>query len=154
LFEEESSDDVGEAEDYSMSRYSQPQFETINLADFQADTVTSEPYDHMGSLLEQIHGELSSHPQAIETGSISVAIDGGYAWLAVAAVINTVISLFYYLRPIGKVYFDSTPSAVAVLGGSIRLSLVLVGSALLLAGLAADWLLQLAAAAHLLALIE
>ena len=84
----------------------------------------------------------------------SVAIDGGYAWLAVAAVINTVISLFYYLRPIGTVYFGRSPSAVAVLGGSIRLSLVLVGSALLLAGLAADWLLQLAAAAHLLALID
>src|SRR5699024_4554659 len=30
----------------------------------------------------------------------SVVIEGGYAWLAVVAVINTVVSLFYYLRVI------------------------------------------------------
>src|SRR5699024_8716261 len=31
------------------------------------------------------------------------AIDAGYAWLAVAAVINTVVSLFYYLRVLAPV---------------------------------------------------
>lgn len=35
------------------------------------------------------------------------AIEGGYTWLAVVAVANTVASLFYYLRVLGPVYFGS-----------------------------------------------
>jgi len=34
-------------------------------------------------------------------------IDAGYAWLAVLAVVNTVVSLFYYLRVIEVVYFGT-----------------------------------------------
>ncbi|MCO5100183.1 MAG: NADH-quinone oxidoreductase subunit N [Burkholderiaceae bacterium] len=34
-------------------------------------------------------------------------IDAGYAWLAVLAVVNTVVSLFYYLRVIEVVYFGA-----------------------------------------------
>ncbi len=46
----------------------------------------------------------------------TAAIDGGYAWLALVAVANTVISLFYYLRVIGPMYFETTTNQVAVLG--------------------------------------
>ncbi len=46
----------------------------------------------------------------------TAAIDGGYAWLALVAVANTVISLFYYLRVIGPMYFETTTGRVAVLG--------------------------------------
>lgn len=38
----------------------------------------------------------------------TVAIDGGYAWLALIAVADTVLSLFYYLRVIGPMYFGTT----------------------------------------------
>ncbi len=40
----------------------------------------------------------------------TAAIDGGYAWLAALAVVNTVVSLFYYLRVIGPVYFEPSPA--------------------------------------------
>lgn len=46
----------------------------------------------------------------------AAAIDGGYAWLAVVALVNTVVSLFYYLRVIAPMYFDEAPEPVAVLG--------------------------------------
>jgi NADH-quinone oxidoreductase subunit N len=45
-------------------------------------------------------------------------IDAGYAWLAVVALANTAVSLFYYLRVIGPMYLDDAPAApVAILGG-------------------------------------
>ncbi len=43
-------------------------------------------------------------------------IEGGYSWLAVVAVANTVASLFYYLRVIGPMYFGDSSGAVPVLG--------------------------------------
>ncbi len=46
----------------------------------------------------------------------TTTIDGGYAWLAFVAVANTVISLFYYLRVIGPMYFETNTATVSVLG--------------------------------------
>jgi NADH-quinone oxidoreductase subunit N len=43
-------------------------------------------------------------------------IDGGYTWLAVVAAANTVASLFYYARVMGRVYFGVPPENVAVMG--------------------------------------
>ncbi|MBA3326939.1 MAG: NADH-quinone oxidoreductase subunit N, partial [Solirubrobacterales bacterium] len=43
----------------------------------------------------------------------TAAIDAGQAWLAVVAVINTVISLFYYLRVIAPAVLDAGPDARA-----------------------------------------
>lgn len=45
-----------------------------------------------------------------------VTIEGGYAWLAVAAVANTVASLFYYLRFIAPMVFARSSSEPATLG--------------------------------------
>lgn len=68
-----------------------------------------------------------------------VAIDAGYAWLAVIAVANTVISLFYYLRVIGPMYFAESDEAVAVLGrwsrASLLVTLILVPGLCLAVGL-------------------
>lgn len=44
------------------------------------------------------------------------AVDAGYAWLAVIAIANTVVSLFYYLRVIAALYFGKTEIAPEVLG--------------------------------------
>ena len=41
----------------------------------------------------------------------TAAIDGGYAWLALLAAANTVVSLFYYLRVIGPLYFGPEPGS-------------------------------------------
>ena len=58
-------------------------------------------------------------PLAGFTGKLllfEAAIDGGYAWLAAVAVANTVVSLFYYLRVIAPMTFDTAPTPVPVLG--------------------------------------
>ncbi|RKF12606.1 NADH-quinone oxidoreductase subunit N [Roseovarius spongiae] len=44
-------------------------------------------------------------------GLFIATIDGGYAWLALAAVLNTVASLFYYARVIGPMYFAAPQEA-------------------------------------------
>ncbi|MAM59982.1 MAG: NADH-quinone oxidoreductase subunit L [Maritimibacter sp.] len=61
------------------------------------------------------------------------AIDGGYTWLAVVAVANTVLSLFYYLRVISPMIFAKAAGEYAVLGrGS---AVVMLGAGLLVLGL-------------------
>ncbi|WP_136065431.1 NADH-quinone oxidoreductase subunit N [Modicisalibacter radicis] len=45
-----------------------------------------------------------------------VTIAGGYVWLAVLAVVNTVISLYYYLRVAATLLFHSPKGEIAVLG--------------------------------------
>lgn len=59
-------------------------------------------------------------------------INGGYAWLAVIAVANTVVSLFYYLRFIGPIYFAPVGSVAAVLGHTAAAAVFL--AAVLIAG--------------------
>ncbi|MGI8937619.1 MAG: NADH-quinone oxidoreductase subunit N [Iamia sp.] len=46
----------------------------------------------------------------------TATIDGGYGWLAALAVANTVASLFYYLRVIAPMAFDTSSRRVPVLG--------------------------------------
>ena len=63
-----------------------------------------------------------------------VSIDAGYAWLAVVALVNTVVSLFYYLRAIAPMYFAPSPGPVQVLGRSAgiaaaAMAIVVVGAA-------------------------
>lgn len=61
-------------------------------------------------------------------------IDAGYAWLAVVAVLNTLVSLFYYLRVLGPVYFESAPATVYSLGRIAGITMLLAGGATLLLG--------------------
>ncbi|MBI0293215.1 NADH-quinone oxidoreductase subunit N [Streptomyces sp. PRKS01-29] len=54
-----------------------------------------------GALIVCLLGLVGTPPTAVFLGKLeafSAAFDGGYAWLAVLAAINTVASLFYYLR--------------------------------------------------------
>lgn len=46
----------------------------------------------------------------------TVALDAGLAWLAVLAVVNTVISLFYYLRIVERAVLGESGGRIAVLG--------------------------------------
>src|SRR3546814_13133295 len=46
----------------------------------------------------------------------AATIDAGYAWLAVVAVINSVVSLVYYLRVIAPAYFEPLVAPIPVLG--------------------------------------
>lgn len=56
-------------------------------------------------------------------GLFAAALEAGYGWLAVVAVANTVISLFYYLRVLGPVYFDELPAEAPAVGSLGRWSL-------------------------------
>jgi NADH-quinone oxidoreductase subunit N len=74
----------------------------------------------------------------------TAAIEGGYSWLAVLAVANTVASLFYYLRVVGPMYFDDPAAAdepVPVLGPWATASAVAAGVATVVIGLGAGPLL-------------
>ncbi|KAA9005566.1 NADH-quinone oxidoreductase subunit N [Histidinibacterium aquaticum] len=50
-------------------------------------------------------------------------LEAGLAWLAVVAVANTVLSLFYYLRVIGPAVFAADTDPAARLGGTVLGSL-------------------------------
>ncbi len=73
----------------------------------------------------------------------AAAIEGGYAWLAVVAVANTVASLFYYLRVLGPMYFQDSEATgpVATLGRWPAWALALATAATVALGLAADFAL-------------
>ncbi|PEQ11532.1 NADH-quinone oxidoreductase subunit L [Novosphingobium sp. PC22D] len=79
-------------------------------------------------------------PLAGFVGKLTVflaALDGGYGWLAVLAVANTVISLFYYLRVIGQAYFGRSGRPISVLGWTSGTAVVVTALLTLLIGLAA-----------------
>jgi NADH-quinone oxidoreductase subunit N len=63
-------------------------------------------------------GLVGTPPTAVFLGKLTVftaAIDGGFAWLAVLAVVNTVASVFYYLRWIAPAFRGSDPERGDVL---------------------------------------
>jgi len=67
------------------------------------------------SLVVCLLGLIGTPPTAVFVGKLTVftaAIDGGLAWLAVVAVVNTVASVFYYLRWIAPVFRRRDPATV------------------------------------------
>lgn len=55
------------------------------------------------------------------------AIEGGYTWLAVVAILNSVLSLFYYLRVIGPMVFSAPEDEIADLGWSSAAVMTITG---------------------------
>jgi NADH-quinone oxidoreductase subunit N len=68
-------------------------------------------------------------------------IDGGYAWLAAVAAANTVLSLFYYARVLGRAYFGEPAAPMAVLGPWSATALWIAAAAILLPAALAQLLL-------------
>ncbi len=85
----------------------------------------------------------------------TAAIDAGQAWLAAVAVVNTVISLFYYLRVIAPTVLEPGPPAEEIETAPAR-SMPLLGAALVstvltvAVGVGAGPLLELAASSSVL----
>ena len=77
-------------------------------------------------------------------------IDAGYAWLAVVAVINTVVSLVYYLRVLAPMYFHESPAPVAILGRWATSGLVTASLLIVALGIGAENLLAALGYASLL----
>ncbi|UJA19237.1 NADH-quinone oxidoreductase subunit N [Thermoleophilia bacterium SCSIO 60948] len=86
-------------------------------------------------------------------GVFTAAIDSGLAWLAVVAVINTVISLFPYLRVIAPTVLDSGEEQPAArpAGAPLAAALAIAAIATVAIGLVAEPLLTLAESATMLA---
>lgn len=71
----------------------------------------------------------------------AVTIDAGYGWLALLAVVNTVVSLFYYLRVAAPMVFAAPGDRVALLGRPAAVGTALGAVATLAVGLGAQALL-------------
>lgn len=77
-------------------------------------------------------------------------LDAGYTWLAVVAVINSVISLAYYLRVLAPSYFEPLVAPVPVLGRWAGLATVACGMGVVALGIGAEPLLDALSVARLL----
>lgn len=73
---------------------------------------------------------------------MGAVIDAGYAWLAVVAVINSVISLFYYLRVIGPAYLREEETPRPVIGRMPGWAVAVATVAVIAIGLAAQPLID------------
>jgi len=67
---------------------------------------------------------------------IEAAVNQGFVWLAVVAVLTSVVGAFYYLRVVKLMYFDDPPeSAPAIAPGAARVLLSANGLLLLVLGI-------------------
>ncbi|MGK7313503.1 MAG: NADH-quinone oxidoreductase subunit N [Candidatus Longimicrobiales bacterium M2_2A_002] len=73
----------------------------------------------------------------------AATIDAGYTWLAVVAVVNSIASLFYYVRVIGPGYTEEPSGPVAMLGASAGVATGVAAAAVVAIGVVAQPLLSL-----------
>ncbi len=79
---------------------------------------------------------------------LEAIVDIGLVWLAIVAVVFSIIGAFYYLRVVKLIYFDKAEVSVPVAAtGSARLALSLNGLAVLFLGIFPAGLLSLCQAA-------
>jgi NADH-quinone oxidoreductase subunit N len=75
---------------------------------------------------------------------LQAALEAGYTWLVVAAVLLSLIGAFYYVRVIKLMYFDDPVDTTPIVSTADQRALITVnGLALLLLGIAPGWLLAL-----------
>lgn len=75
---------------------------------------------------------------AAKLALFGATIEAGYAWLAVVAVINSVISLAYYARILAPMYFEPRAEPRALLGGGAGPAAIAAAVALLAVGIFAQ----------------
>ena len=83
----------------------------------------------------------------------TAAIDADQAWLAAIAIVNTVVSLYYYLRVIAPTVLDQRPAGATIQasGNPVAAVLAVTAAATVAFGVAAEPLLNLAEGATMLA---
>lgn len=77
-----------------------------------------------GALVVALLGLVGTPPTAVFVGKLTTttaAWDGGQEWLAVAVFVNTLVSLFYYLRWVIPVYRPGEPTARSSRGSFVPL---------------------------------
>ena len=80
----------------------------------------------------------------------AATVDAGYAWLALLAAANSVVSLFYYVRVLGPGYFEPAPRALPVLGQATAAATAVAAVAVVMIGVGAEPIVRALASASLL----
>src|SRR5712672_1487238 len=110
-------------------------FEADKLVDFKGLNARSPWFAGMMAILMF---SLAGLPPFIgfwaKLGVIQAVLNVDYTWLAVVAVLFSVVGAFFYLRIVKLMYFDE-PTDAAVIGGSALMRMVLSVNALLAFGL-------------------
>jgi NADH-quinone oxidoreductase subunit N len=106
-------------------------FEADRLVDFKGLNARSPWFAGMMAILMF---SLAGLPPFVgfwaKLGVIQAVLNIDYTWLAVVAVLFSVVGAFYYLRIVKLMYFDD-PTDSAVLGGSVLMRSILSANALL-----------------------
>jgi NADH-quinone oxidoreductase subunit N len=110
-------------------------FEADKLEDFRGLNARSPWFAGMMAILMF---SLAGLPPFIgfwaKLGVIQAVLNVSYTWLAVVAVLFSVVGAFFYLRIVKLMYFDE-PTETAVIGGSVVMRTILSFNALLAFGL-------------------
>src|SRR5450631_229500 len=110
-------------------------FEADKLVDFKGLNARSPWFAGMMAILMF---SLAGLPPFIgfwaKLGVIQAVLNIDYTWLAVVAVLFSVVGAFFFLRVVKLMYFDD-PTYSAVLGGSLLMRSILSANALLVFGL-------------------
>jgi NADH-quinone oxidoreductase subunit N len=110
-------------------------FEAENLVDFKGLNARSPWFTGMMAILMF---SLAGVPPFIgfwaKLGVVQAVIGVDMTWLAVVAVLFSVVGAYYYLRMVKLMYFDE-PTDSSVIGGSMLMRTVLSANALLVFGL-------------------
>jgi NADH-quinone oxidoreductase subunit N len=110
-------------------------FEADKLEDFKGLNARSPWFAGMMAILMF---SLAGVPPFIgfwaKLGVIQAVLGVQLTWLAVVAVLFSVVGAYYYLRIVKLMYFDE-PSDVTAIGGSMLMRTVLSANALLVLGL-------------------
>ena len=73
---------------------------------------------------------------------LQAVVNAGYVWLAVVAVLFSLVGAFYYLRLVKLMYFDAPADAAPIEPhGDVRILMSLNGLAALVIGIFPEWLL-------------
>src|SRR6266481_4005796 len=110
-------------------------FEADKITDFRGLNVRSPWFAGMMAILMF---SLAGVPPFIgfwaKLGVIQAVLGVNYTWLAVVAVLFSVVGAFFYLRIVKLMYFDE-PTDTSIIGGSVLMRTVLSANALLAFGL-------------------
>lgn len=66
------------------------------------------------------------------------AIDAGYTWLAVLAIVNTAVSVFYYVRVLAPAYYAPARTPAPVLGQTAATAVAVTTVAVVVVGVVAE----------------
>jgi NADH-quinone oxidoreductase subunit N len=69
----------------------------------------------------------------------AAALDARLYWLAIAGIVNSVISLYYYMRIVRAMFFEETTDHSALVIGSRALYAAVIALALLVLALGLAW---------------